>query len=713
LYSFKAGAGDGNNPYAGLVRDAAGNLYGTTYNGGAYGGGTVFELSPAQGGNWTEKILHSFNAMSNFAEGAAPQGGVILDAAGNLYGTTTWGGLYSSGTVFELSPTAGGNWTGQVLYTFGTNYGDGMLPESSLIFDAEGNLYGTTAAGYESSGTVFELTPTGNGNWSETVLYGFGYSGDGTNPVGGLVFDTAGNLYGTTLTGCDNDGGAVFQLTPQGGGYWTEQLLYCFESNGTDGRQPNAGLVIDSSGNLYGTATIGGTYNRGTVFELTPQGGGNWTETILQNFAPGDGATPYAGLMFDAAGNLYGAASGGGPLGSGTIFEMSSHRGSWTTRVLYSFNFNGQDGATPNAGLLFDSAGNLYGTTSSGGKSDAGAVFELAPSSGGGWTEKLLHSFGIGIDGANPQAGLVMDSAENLYSTTYSGGAYNSGTVFKLSPAGGGNWTGTVLYSFKNDGTDGTGPSTALAFDAAGNLYGTTYQGGTYNYGTVFQLSPSGSGNWTEQVLHSFNFSDSDGFSPEAGLIVDAAGNLYGTTYFGGRYMGGTVFEFSPAGGGNWTEQILYGFGASDDGADPMASLVFDTAGNLYGTTDAGGTYNWGTVFELSPSAGGWTEQVLYNFNSGADGYRPQASLVMFGSQPALYGTTLIGGNSGAGTVFKLALQEGNWTETVLHSFGCGILDGANPQAPVIFDRSGAHLYGTTSAGRNSSSFGTVFEVTP
>ncbi|MFI5115931.1 MAG: choice-of-anchor tandem repeat GloVer-containing protein, partial [Terriglobales bacterium] len=262
--------------------------------------------------------------------------------------------------------------------------------------------------------------------------------------------------------------------------------------------------------------------------------------------------------------------------------------------------------------------------------------------------EKVLYTFQGGTgDGAFPQAGLIFDTAGNLYGTTSLGGAYGFGTVFELTPTAGGTWTEKVLYSFKNDGTDGSNPKAGVIFDAAGNLYGTTSLGGAgvcqgAGCGTVFELTPAAGGTWTEKVLHSFGGA-TDGVIPEAGLIFDAAGNLYGTTGYGGPYNWGTVFELTPAAGGTWTENVLYSFQGGADGAGPAAGLVFDAAGNLYGTTEVGGAgvcqgNGCGTVFELTPAAGGtWTENVLYRFQSGADGANPYDALI-FDAAGNLYG---------------------------------------------------------------------------
>jgi uncharacterized repeat protein (TIGR03803 family) len=365
----------------------------------------------------------------------------------------------------------------------------------------------------------------------------------------------------------------------------TETILHSFHSNGKDGTQPRAGLIRDTKGNLYGTTSTGGTYNNGTVFELTPAG----RETILHSFNPngGDARVPLAGVIRDSKGNLYGTTVNGGTSDSGAVFELSP---SGAETVLHSFTFDTTDGFAPVAGLVRDAKGSLYGMTPGGGTYHAGVVFKLTPSG----TETILHTFNdslTAIDGFSPEAGLVMDTKGNLYGTTQVGdnaGLYNNGTVFELTPSG----TETILHMFTNS-TDGANVWAGLVRDTRGNLYGTTYQGGTYNEGTVFEVTASG----TETILHSFNNNGTDGYGPVARLAIDSQGNLYGTTEFGGTYTYGTVFELTPSG----TETILHSFGSGSDGRNPVAGLVRDTNGNLYGTTEKGGAYGGGTVFEVKP----------------------------------------------------------------------------------------------------------------
>jgi uncharacterized repeat protein (TIGR03803 family) len=389
-----------------------------------------------------------------------------------------------------------------------------------------------------------------------------------------------------------------------------EELVHSFNENGRDGYAPYAGLIRDTAGNLYGTTFLGGNgtcnYSEGqgcgTVFELTPRSGGGWREKILHNFnADGiDGIAAYAGLTLDAAGNLYGTTQGGGVHGYGTVFELTPRSGGgWTEKILHSFNDNYKDGIIPYAGVVFDTAGNLYGATLNGGTSNVGTVFELTPTASGPWKERILHNFlNNGKDAWYPLGSLIFDSSGNLYGTA-ANSSYFEGAVFELMPNGGGGWTEKILHKFGVKFGDGWNPYAGLVFNA-GNLYGTTYQGGANGFGTVFELTPKAGGGWTEKILHSFNYDGKDGWSPEAGLVFDALGNLYGTTSNGGVHGDGTVFELTPKGDGAWQERVLLSFNSAN-GENPYSGLMFDASGNLYGTTYGGGTHGDGTIFEIKP----------------------------------------------------------------------------------------------------------------
>jgi len=384
-----------------------------------------------------EYVLH---ALGGEGDASFPTSALVADAAGNLYGEGG-GGAHGFGAIFKLTRTSGG-WKESVIYSFPGGK-SGAAPMGGLVWDAVGNLYGTTVAGgtplvchKAGCGTVFELSPSSDGEWKETVLYRFGScKTDGCLPYGGAIFDASGSLYGTTKGGAGSGGqGTVFKLTPTSGG-WTEELLYSFTNNGVGGF-PASGLVFDKTGNLYGAATAG----YGTIFELTPNSGG-WQGKLLYGFPGGsDGRAPNGPLIFDGAGNIYGTTQEGGPQNYGTTFELSPHDGTWSETVLYDFCSisNCQDGGEPIAGLVFDAGGDLYGTTYYGGGESycagrgCGAVFKLELS-GGKWTESVLHSFTAGNDGQNPMAAVIVEGGK-LYGTTLYGGVHNDGVVFQVKP---------------------------------------------------------------------------------------------------------------------------------------------------------------------------------------------------------------------------------------------------------------------------------------
>lgn len=377
----------------------------------------------------TYKILHPFDWA------ALPSGALTLDAKGDLYGTTEQGGQDNKancsrgcGTVYELVPGTDGVWTTKFLYIFPGGR-DGYDPNGGMIFDKAGNLYGTTA-----SWALFELAANTNGSWTYSVIPGCA--------ARGLTLDSPGNLYGS---GCNS----VFRLAPHADGSWTETTLHSF-SDAAKGKTPNGELIFDQAGNLYGTTAIGGDLSGGTlgcgvVFELSPGSGDSWTETVLYTFV---------------------CSTDGGET----------------------------DGAYPNAGLAIDSVGNLYGTTAQGGdrhcgyaNAGCGIAFKLAPNPGGAWKETVLHRFTGGWDGAGPQGPLVLDKVGNLYGTSEIGGATGFGAVYELSMSSGGNWTENVLHSFLGYAIGTLAP---VIFDPSGNLYGTAYEGGIDNHGLVFEITP-------------------------------------------------------------------------------------------------------------------------------------------------------------------------------------------------------------------------------
>jgi uncharacterized repeat protein (TIGR03803 family) len=382
-----------------------------------------------------------------------------------------------------------------ILYSFNGG-SDGRYPSAGPIFDSSGALYGVTTQGgknssscspYAGCGVVFKLTPpaAGQTQWTETVLYAFLGGNDGYMPNGGLIFDTGGALYGTTQSGGAANYGTAFQLI---GG--VESVIHTFQG-GNDGALPLAGMIFDTSGALYGVTASGGPSNAGTVFKLTPSSSG-WNETVLYAFTGGkDGGSPSARLIFDTSGALYGTTRVGGTRGAGAVFKLTPSNSGWNETVLYSFYQNVDDGWSPDSELIFDTSGALYGSTSSGGgRANGGTVFKLTPPVGGQtqWTETVIHSFN-GKNGDSQPAGVIFDSSGSLYGAT-GYGTTAKGTVFKLTPpvAGQTRWIETVLYNFKGGSSDGQTPAPGLVFGAHGALYGATFIGGAFGYGALFKL---------------------------------------------------------------------------------------------------------------------------------------------------------------------------------------------------------------------------------
>jgi len=398
-----------------------------------------------------------------------------------------------------------------------------------------------------------------------TVLHSFtGALYDGAKPIAGVAIGSAGVLYGATFDGgsgiaCGAAGcGTIYSLTPPSspGGLWTEAVLYSFLGGGIDGENPAATLIMNSAGVLYGTTYAGGTSSGGTVFSLTPPTtpGAPWTEAVLYNFIPGN-----------------------------------------------------KNGAFPAAGLAIDTNGVLYGTTLFGGNSSVGVVFSLTPPAVAGmhWTQAVVVNLSNLKTGSLPMASLALADNHTIYGTTGSGGAAGYGTAFLLKQApSGGAWRPTLLHSFGGPTVDGATPESNLAIGTGGVLYGTTYSGGTFGKGTVYSLTPPavGSTSWTESVLYNFT-GGSDGGEPRAGVLLTSTGTLYGTTYDGGSAGSGAVYFLTPPAttGAPWTEAVTYSFPGGSGGGNSRSGLVMDATGLLYGTTYSGGLFSLGTVFSLLP----------------------------------------------------------------------------------------------------------------
>lgn len=669
LYSFTGGT-DGSAPN-GLVRDWAGNLYGTTNAGGASGAGVVFKID-AEG---KETVLYSFTGGT---DGANPNS-LVRDDKGNLFGTAGSGGAFGYGVVFTIDASG----KQKVLYTF-KGRADGAYPNPNVALDSSGNFYGTTnnggnPAGSAGSGVVFKVDASGH----ETVLHTFTGGNDGAYP-NGVIRDLQGELYGTTSNGGAFGAGVVYEIGTSG----KLSVLYSF-TGGNDGGSSDAGLERDQAGNLFGTTNSGGTANLGVLFKVDKSG----QETVLHTFTRGpEGNQPYlAGVILDPEGNVYGTTAFNGAGGQGAVYKVDP---SGSAFVVYAFPGNEGGQYTYNTGVILGSDGHLYGTADLGGRHGAGVVFEL--DARGDKDEKVLYTFDVltPTGFSKPTSGVIRDSAGNFYGTTFVGQADTGigyGVVYKVDAAG----HAEVLHNFTG-GADGGDPYGGVSLDAKGNVYGTASEGGESNNGVIFKIDASGH----ETVLHEFT-AGADGANPYGNLIQDSAGNFYGMTNAGGASGAGVVFKIEPS--GHLT--TLYTFTGGADGGYPLGGLVFDSEGNLYGATNGGGTSSGaGVVFKVDASG---HETVLYTFTGGEDGAYPGWGSLARDSAGNLYGTTSSGGAAQAGVVFKVDTAG---HETVLHSFTGGD-DGGSPYASVILGPEG-QLYGATPFGGRAN-VGVVFEIKP
>jgi uncharacterized repeat protein (TIGR03803 family) len=684
IRSFGLGQLSAVQPNGTLIEGSNGQLYGVADGGGEYGYGAVFRIN--KDGTGFGQLV-SFSATNG--DGDTPSGRLCLANNGMLYGTTWLGGVSNLGTLYRVSQDGSGY---QVLKSFTGTNSDGAKPvDMGLLQASDGALYGTTPRGGSADqGIVFRLQLDGSGF---TILKHFsGTNGDGARPRSGLIEGADGLLYGTTVIGGTNNQGTVFRLGTDGNAY---EIIRTF-TGASDGAWPSAALVQSPNGTLYGTTYSGGFANQGTVFSIAPDGTGY---QVLTRFTASSGGNPESALVIDTNGMLYGTTS---KQHHSSVYGLNTDGTGF--RVLKGFVSTNASAAIISGAVLQASDGALYAPAQFGeGELVDGFIFRLNPD-GSGYAS-IRNFYFTGGDGINPQASMIEGTNGALYGTTKSGGAYNQGVVFRINRDGSDY---TLVRSFTGTNGDGGEPYAGVIQANDGMLYGVTSEdyesfGVLFGKGTVFRIAPDGSG---YQVLHKFT-GGAGGANPLGGLLQANDGVLYGTTFYVGSHNSGTVFKMNLDGSGF---SVLMSFGSvSADGAYPQATLIQGNDGALYGSTQSGGIGgSSGIVFKFDTT--GSVYQILKKF-SGADGASPWAPLLQ-GKDGALYGTTLIGGDAGAGTVFKLNTDGTGFK--MLRSFTGVNGDGKYPQGALIQMDNGV-LYGTTSSGGIPlpGGNGTVFQMNP
>jgi len=695
---------NGANPVTALARrkgSTDSSLYGTTYQGGSNGFGTVFSMTTTSG----PSLLATFGR----ANGAYPAGALVSDTNGNLYGTTYAGGASAAGvfsgfgTIFKLTAEGGGSYSLHTLVSLYSTNGAG--PQGALAVGRDGNLYGTTTSGgLTGNGTAFRMTP--GGELSTLVSFS---AFNGASPCGGLVLGSNGVFYGTTAGGGSSSNGTVFAMAADG------ELTTMFVFNGANGSNPQAGLASADGKNFFGTTYSGGLNGLGTIFRIAPDG----SLTTLVSFDYANGANPQGPLCLAGDGIFYGTTEKGGLNGAGTAFSLTTN-GDFITVASFA-----PGAGFPAGGLLSCTNGNFYGTTAYGGPNNGGTVFELTSNG----VLSMLIPF-VGSTNGRPQGNLVQGSDRALYGTTFGGGAGGLGSVFRATSTGA---VATVVSFINNNGAYPL--AGLLAAGTNGNLYGTTSQGGPSDTGTAFQLTVTPTNTFLMTDLASFlDYSPVDGAFPEGPMAQGTNGNFYGTTAEGGTYNCGAIFGLvatnavttNTVGTTNTvvttttvgttptvvtTTTVLttttvvtnaiyfltnvFSF-AYTNGCSPQTGLIVDSNGNFYGTTAAGGSNGCGTVFRMTPD---YHVTSLASFG-GDNGVTPQGPLFE-ATDGTIYGTTYSGGPGGCGTVFSLS--AGVLTNLAVF-YGT---NGAYPNGGLVLGQDG-RIYGTTSQGGTWGA-GTVF----
>ena len=736
----------GQTPASTLTIDSAGNFYGAAQFGGADNAGTVFQV--AADGTATTLYSFSLDGLGLSVNGYDPQAAPLLAPDGFLYGTTTAGGTNEAGTIYRLDPTTGLLAT---LASFDAST-TGSSCVAPLVSDGNGNFYGVTQAGGANNDGALFVFDTATGMLTAPVTFA---ATTGSAPSSALLLAADGNLYGTATGGGSNQYGTAFQYNPKTG---VLTVLENFDS-ATTGASPSGPLVSDGQGNFFGTTQSGGSQGGGTVYELTVNTASSpltTTFTTLFNFVQAstlaDSTTttapsaPSSGVLFGTDGNLYGTSSGGDY--TITSFDPGqpgfvSYYGAVFQVLLNTPDANGNPATVntaftnygvnvPASPLVMDAAGHIFVADSGADDYNSGSILELTPAAGSSprtYAVSTFYSFGM-PDGQEPEAALTLGSDGNLYGTTTEGGLYNAGDgdegngiVFVYQPR---TSVTTTLYRFVNSSTvpDGTDPYGNLVEAAPGVFYGTTSTGGVNLYGTIFRLNTatdpvSGAITGTVTTLYSFSGTTTDGSDPQAGLTQAADGTFYGATYEGGANGYGVIFHFDPAKGTVTTTANFTGtvpvYNGSDQGyPSSKAGLILAKDGTFYGTTQTGGTDNFGSLYRFDPVAG--TITTVFNFTGNGGVYPNGAESIaplLQGANGLLYGTTQYGGPTAPnGTLFQFDPVTSQLT--TLYNFGGA--DGASPSGQLVQTADG-NVYGTSQGGGpefvNSSGGGAIYQYNP
>ena len=674
-----------------LVSDGRGFLWGTTYSGGAERWGAIYKYELATG---TLSMVIQFKASEVAVKGGSPFAGLVADGVGYLWGTTNQGGAANVGTVFKLNPITG------VLRTVAEFTGTagsvpGANPMGGMVRDGAGFLWGTTSNGGPFSGTVFKV------NISTGIVTNVAnFDGlNGGGPESELVADGSGFLWGTAHFNGSNSAGTIFKVRIA-----TGELTKVVDFTGTlgvaPGSAPAAGLVRDRAGLLWGTTTMGGSDNAGTVFKIHP-GTGVFTSVMEfpASVTPDQGFSPDSTLAADGAGKLWGTTRYGGMQDRGTLFRVDPVSGQTTTIREFTGAADGIGPIGAGAGVSEGAGGMLWGTTYLGGPKNYGTIYIANPTTG---QLRAIHQFtGASgpVRGAFPRSTLRKDGTGFFWGTTVGGGASNLGTVFKINIQ-----TGAFTSVAEFGGTSaspgtaaGSYPEGDVVQDGLGNVWGTTQTGGTANKGTIFKINTR-----TGQLVTVVNFTGQEGAAPghqpEAGLCLDGAGFLWGTALFGGTESGGVVFKVHIGTGGFTSVASFTGPTGAIIGRNPRASLVRDGAGFLWGTTSGGGPDFEGTIFKVNIATGALSTVLSFTYpNGAAPGSEPYAGLVSDGAG-SFWGTTANGGPNVCGTIFKIS-TGGAFTNAFVFTGSGGAVPGCYPTSGYLLRHSDGHLYGVAGGG--------------